>query len=84
MRYETMLKVSTLLEAALLTLVTLMLIAALVLAGMAIRDRMNSVPIAWSVRRDELRNWQHPDPVCERCGVILNAHSVDIECVPEQ
>ena len=70
-------------EAALLLLAALGMIFAMILAGIEIKNRLNTVPVRWIQRPAK---WErvtiYPEPVCETCGQVLDGHSG--ACVPEK
>lgn len=69
-------------ESALLMTAILAMIVVMILVGIEIKNRLNTVPVRWIHRPAK---WErvtiYPEPVCETCGQVLDGHSG--ACVPE-
>ena len=68
-------------ESALLMTAILAMIFVMILAGIEIKNRLNTAPVCWIHRPAERATIIYPEPVCETCGQVLDGHSG--ACVPE-
>ena len=69
-------------ETTLLITTILTMIIVMILAGIEIKNRLNTVPVRRIHRPAEReRVTIYPEPVCETCGQVLDGHSG--ACVPE-